>query len=89
MYKSISTARPNFLPKSQNRCHVSLQDWRAQNLGRPMLGHVSEARVFPQRGVASKTEGGNISKIHQSMIPGQYSASLNGYPMNNYLPRAF
>jgi hypothetical protein len=38
LVQSISTACPNFLPKSQNGCHVSLQDWRAQNLGDPCLG---------------------------------------------------
>jgi hypothetical protein len=33
-----------------------------------------------------KTYGGKISQIQLSMIPGRYSASLNGYPENYYLP---
>jgi hypothetical protein len=36
-----------------------------------------------------KTYGGNISQIQLSMIPGQYSASLNGYRENYYLPIVF
>jgi hypothetical protein len=89
--KSISTARPNFSPKSQNRCHVSLQDWWAQHLGRPMFGQVPKARAFPPRKMESlpTTHAGNISQIQQRMIPGWYSASLNGYPENYYLPIVF
>jgi hypothetical protein len=36
-----------------------------------------------------KTYGGKLSQIQLSIIPGQYSASLNGYPENYYLPIVF
>jgi hypothetical protein len=64
--KSISTARPNFLPKSQNLCHESLQDWRAQNLRRPMFGQVPKARAFPPRKMVPKLTAGNGRRTQNS-----------------------
>jgi hypothetical protein len=39
-------------PKSMPRVDLSIQGWRAQNLGRPMFGRVSKARASPPRKMA-------------------------------------
>jgi hypothetical protein len=93
-HQSISTARPNFLPKSQIDATCRFR------LAGPKLGvtHVwasSQSSCFPaaQNGIVPKTHGGKmasipktyrgkISQIQLSMVPGRHSASLNGYPEN-------